>query len=148
MSTPKQRQLGKEFRLWIAQDAAPVDDNDYDKIVNENALQVTYSADVQENSTKEEGTINNPGDESWEIKFDFNDIYEDTGFATLLANAKNTPWFYQVRKGNKIWLEGQFILSQLEFNAESKDVRSGSGTLVKAGDITDNAPFRAFIPVS
>lgn len=140
----KQRQLGKEFRLWIAQSDTPADDTAFDKIVNENALQVTWSADVQENSTKEEGAINNAGDEKWEIKFDFNDIYEDTGFASLLANAKNTSWIYQVRMGTKVWLEGEFILSQLEYNAESKDVRSGSGTLVKSGTVKEHAPF---IPV-
>ncbi|OJY60928.1 MAG: hypothetical protein BGP16_00885 [Sphingobium sp. 66-54] len=127
-------------------------DDDYTKIVNENALNVTRSADPQENSTKEEGRVNNPGDESWEIGFDFNEIYEDAGF-TILDTAFNVPWAWQIRDVSRsatktddtVWLEGEFLLSQLEFAAESTDVRSGSGTLNKSGTVTMNIVPRELV---
>lgn len=144
MATAK-RELGKDFRLHIGATATPTNDTSFLKVVNENNLSIKKSADVQEDSTKEDGTRNNPGDETYEITFDFNQNFEDTGMA-VFDEAFNKPWAYQIRYLGEVWLEGDFILSELEYNAESKNTISGSGTLVKAGSVTMSNPPRALIP--
>lgn len=136
------KNLGKDFRLWIGKTATASTDADFVKIINENAINITREADVQENSTKEKGRINSSGDETAELSFDFNDIFDDAEAAEFIELAFNETWKWQVRFKDKVWIEGDFILSKLEWDAESQDVRSGSGTIVKAGDVIFRRPFR------
>jgi predicted secreted protein len=140
------RVLGKHNRLFIGNTATPVSDADYTKVSNENSISVKGSADLQENDTKEAGKISNPGTVSWELSGDFNEIFEDAGLA-LLEEAFNTPWMYQIRDTsvtpNKVWLEGEFILSDLEYTSEATDARSGTYTLKNSSEVTRNRPTRA-----
>lgn len=142
----KNRILGKNFRLYIGNTATASADADFTKVVNENSLTLKGSADIQENETKEGGLERNPGNVSWEISGDFNEVYTDTGLVKL-EDALNQPWAYQIRdtsgEADTVWMEGEFILSDIEYKAETKDVRSGTFTLKSSGDVTRNRPTRA-----
>lgn len=143
------RKLGKHLRLYVANVPEPDFDVDYTRCFNENSLTIKGTADLQENSTKEAGKINNPGDISWEISGDFNQVFDDPGLA-LIEDSLNIPTRFQIvdtsrsttKLADTVWMEGEFILSDIEYQAESTDVVSGSITLKNSSEITRNRPSR------
>lgn len=139
------RKLGKNLRLFIGNTALPVSDTTYTAVINENEIEVSYKADVEEISTKEAGKLSFPGDESFEMKFEAAEVFTDPGFV-LVEGAKNTPWKFQIRDvsgTDTVWLEGEFIVSDMEYKAGTQGVRTVSVTLKNSNTVTLNRPSRA-----
>jgi hypothetical protein len=133
-------QLAKAARVYIGKTTSATLDADFEKIINENELTMTYSVDAQEIATKEAGKITIEGDESYEFKFTVNLAFTDPATA-LLAGAKNKSWPYQVRNGDNVWYSGRFTLTGVESKAGTQGVIEGSYTLKNSGAVTENDPM-------
>lgn len=144
----KALQLGKDFRLFVANtDTKPATDTAYTVITNENDLNVKFSVDAEVVATKEAGRITLPGDVDCEIKFEFNEAFQDGGLA-LAEDSLNEARYYQIRAvagTDTVWIEGEFTLTDLEYKAGVKGLREGSGTLKNSGDIKRSRPTRALL---
>lgn len=145
MATRKM-QLGKSFRLFPGNDTDATAAADFTMVENENEYELTWDGDVEEISTKSGGRERTPGDISVEIKFDFNEVYEDAGLE-IVKNAINQVWPFQIRdvSGTEqtIYIEGSFIVSNFSEKAGAKGAREGSVTLQSSGTIKRNSPPRA-----
>lgn len=139
MAATENLKLGKEVRVYIGKTASATADIDFVKVVNENEVTISYGVDEQDVSTKENGKVSLPGDESYEFKFTVNLALTDTSLQYLAA-AKNKSWPYQIKSGAKVWYEGRFILTGVENKASSQGVVEGSYTLKNSGPITENDP--------
>ncbi|MEV4934144.1 phage tail tube protein [Sphingobium sp. LSP13-1-1.1] len=139
MAATENLKLGKEVRVYIGKTASATSDIDFVKIVNENEVTMSYSVDEQDVSTKENGKVSLPGDESYEFKFTLNLALTDPSLQYLAA-AKNKSWPYKVKSGANDWYEGRFILTGVENKAGSQGVIEGSYTLKNSGPVTENDP--------
>lgn len=146
------RTLGKNQRLFFGNTASPTNDTNYTAVTNENSHNVKFTADLVEDDTKEAGRLVSPGNESWEISGEFNEIFDDAGLA-LLEGAQNTPWKVQIRDTSRavgkttdtVWIEGQFIVSDIEYTNESAGSRAGTFTMRNSGPVTRSRPARALV---
>jgi hypothetical protein len=129
--------LGKDVRLWVATSATPTNDSGYALVENENEIELKWSVDDEEIATKSGGKVSTDGLETYEITFTVNEVFTDAGFASLYG-AKNKSWNYQLREASGVWIEGKFRLTELSGKAGASGVREYTGTLKKAGNITDN----------
>lgn len=129
--------LGKEVRLWVAKSATPASDSDYVLVENENEIELKWSVDDEEIATKSGGKVSTDGLETYELTFTVNQVFTDAGF-TALQGAKNKSWKYQLREAAGVWIEGSFRLTELSGKAGASGVREFTGTLKKAGNITDH----------
>lgn len=133
--------LGKEVRLYVATTASPTNDAGFALVENENEIELKWSVDDEEIATKSGGKVSTDGLESYELTFTVNEVFTDAGFVALYG-AKNKSWKYQLRENvagvQKVWIEGSFRLTELSGKAGASGVREYTGTLKKAGLITDN----------
>lgn len=131
--------LGKACRVYIGKTAAATADADFELVENENELTLSYSVDAQEVSTKSEGKVSLPGDETYELTFTTNAALADAA-ALLLARARNKSWPYQIREDGKRWFAGKFLLTGIEHTASAVGVREGSYTLTNSGRVIEYDP--------
>lgn len=139
MAATENLRLGKEVRVYIGKTSTATADTDFVKVVNENEVTMSYAVDEQEISTKENGKVSLPGDESYEFKFTVNLALDDISLPYLNA-AKNKSWPYQIRYGANKWYSGRFILTGVENKATSQGVIEGSYTLKNSGPVNEYDP--------
>ncbi len=132
--------LSKEYRLFVANTASPTNDTAYTRVENENNIDFKWTADTQDYSTKSLGKVTFSGDVAYEMKVDFAEAATDTGLPLALAQF-NVSYPYQIRHSlasggtDTVYVEGSFILADVEIKLESKGLRSGTMTF-KNSDAT------------
>jgi hypothetical protein len=150
MSATENLQLGKGVRVNIGKTStsAFTSLSNFEKVVNENEVTMSWKADDQELSTKENGKISTPGDETYEFKFTANLALTDPSYKLLRA-AKNKSWPYVITSEGNKYYEGNFILTGVEDKASTQGVIEVSYTLKNSGPVTEYDPSdgTAIIPV-
>lgn len=139
--------LSKEYRMYVANSASPANDSAFTLLENENNIQLKFAVDAQSYSTKSLGKVTFPGDTECEIKVDFAEAATDTGLPLAIAQLNNS-YKYQIRHHatpDTVWIEGSFILTDIEYKIDAKGVREGSLTFKNSSDVTINTPPRAIV---
>lgn len=139
MAATENLKLGKLVRVEIGKTSTASTDADFQRIINENEVTMSYGADDQQISTKENGKVSTPGDETYEFKFTVNLALADPSLRYLAA-AKNKSWPYRITSDDNVWYSGRFILTGVENKAGSVGVVEGSYTLKNSGPVTENDP--------
>lgn len=139
--------LSKEYRLFVANTASPANDTAYTLVENENNIQIKFASDTQDYSTKSLGKVTFAGDVSCEIKVDFAEAASDTGLPLCIAQL-NVSYPYQIRHHSTpdtVWIEGHFILADIEYKIDAKGVREGTMTFKNSDTVIVNSTPRAMI---
>lgn len=143
--------LSKDYRMYIANSATPANDAAFTRIENENNIQIKFAADTQSYSTKSLGHVTFAGDVSCEIKMDFAEAAGDTGLPLAIAQL-NSSYKYQIRHStvtggtDTVWIEGSFILADIDWKIDAKGVREGTMTFKNSDATTINVVPRALVP--
>lgn len=139
--------LGSNFRLFVGTAADADADNLFNLVENENDLTLSIKVDSDKVNTKSGGKVTVAGDVEYSVKATINEIYVDTGLSHLIG-ALNKAWPYQIRDvvNDKVWVEGTFVLTDIEYKSGSKGVREIGVTLEAGGAVTvDNTGGRAVV---